>query len=180
MRLSEERELTEEEQMLKVQILAAEKEKLWGGPTDDKKRAQLEKELSGEIAAELLPEVSSLKQLKPAQKGKRKIEEGERVSGQRRSREYNDEEELIDVISWIHQPGVLLRNFLGFWFFALEFLFCPKLGIPQYSWLCLGFSLPPPGGCEAQCRTARPADQHHTQCVLTQTGPARSSCLQRK
>ena len=28
MRLSEERELTEEEQMLKVQILAAEKEKL--------------------------------------------------------------------------------------------------------------------------------------------------------
>lgn len=71
----------------------------------------MEKELSGEIAAELLPEVSSLKQLKPAQKGKRKLEEGERVSGQRRSREYNDEEELIDVISWIHQPGVLLRNF---------------------------------------------------------------------
>ena len=59
----------------------------------------MEKELSGEIAAELMPEVSSLKQLKPAQKGKRKLEEGERVSGQRRSREYNDEEELIDVIS---------------------------------------------------------------------------------
>ena len=40
MRLSEERELTEEEQLLKVQILAAKKEKenLGGGPTDAKKR----------------------------------------------------------------------------------------------------------------------------------------------
>merc|ERR1719193_3071810 len=46
-----------------------------------KKRAQLEKELSGEIAAE----VSSLKQkaqLKLAQQGKRRREEGEQVSGQ--------------------------------------------------------------------------------------------------
>ena len=67
-------------------------------------------ELSGEIAAELMPEVSSLKQLKPAQKGKRQLEEGEHVSGQRPSREWNDKEEFLDVISWSRQPEVLLRN----------------------------------------------------------------------